>query len=210
MKTRIAILIASLAFLLSSCLIKSLHPFFKEKDVVFKKELIGTWLDQDSGKWVIAQTKIQSVGGLSNRNSVDSLLNNYSITFTEKNQNSTFLVHLFSLNNQLYVDFFPDDIKIPELIAFHLVRAHSIAKIDVFNDSISLKWFNEIWLAELFENNKIRIAHETIVDDQKDETYVLTASTEELQKFLIKYGNDPKAFTDSREILCYSLKRIKE
>ncbi len=218
MKTRIVILCALIAVIVSSCLVKSLHPFYKEKDVVFKKELIGTWVDQESGKWTISQAKIKKEGsGILGSSTVDSLLNYYTVTLTDKDGVSEFTTHLFKLNNQLFVDFFPEEISIMDLTSFHLVRTHSIAKIEVFGDSIKLKWFNEIWLANLFKNNKIRISHETISEKDKDESYVLTASTDELQKFIIKYGNDPNAFTDKpeanpkgrKEILCYSLKRIK-
>jgi hypothetical protein len=47
----------------------------------------------------------------------------------------------------------------------------------------------------LLDENKIRIRHEKIYDSDIDmNSYLLTASTEELQKFIIKYGNDPLAF----------------
>jgi len=216
MKTRIVILSVLIAVIVSSCLVKSLHPFFKEKDVVFKKGIIGTWLDQDRGKWTICQAKTGL--GIFGSQTGDSLLNYYTVSLNDKDGVSKFIAHQFKLNNQLYVDFFPDDINTPDIMSFHLVKAHSIAKIEVFADSIKLKWFNEIWLADLFKNNKIRISHETISEESKDKSYVLTASTDELQKFIIKYGNDPNAFKDKpeaepkkrEEILCYSLKRVNK
>jgi len=218
MNAKSIVFIALLGLILSGCLVKSLHPFFREKDVIFKKELIGTWVDQKSGKWIISQAKMKKKGsGTLGSNTVDSLLNYYTVTLTENGGVSSFTSHLFKLNNQLFVDFFPEEISVMDLTSFHLVRTHSIAKIEVLGDSIELKWFNEIWLADLFKNNKIRISHEIISEEDKDESFVLTASTDELQKFIIKYGNDPKAFTDKpeadskdrNEILCYSLKRIK-
>jgi len=219
MKTRIIVICAILAVVASSCLVKSLHPFYRDQDVVFKKALIGTWLDQDSGKWTISQARAKSEGSaFFGSKSVDSLRNYYLLTLTNDGGVSKFVAHLFMINGQLYVDFYPDEISLPDISYFHLVKAHSIAKIEVFADSINIKWFNEMWLAGLFENNKIRISHETISEKNKDDSYVLTASTDELQKFLIKYGNDPNAFKDGsetnskdrKEILCYSLKRIKQ
>lgn len=195
MKKRSIILCAFVVLTVSGCVVKSLHPFFTSKDLVFKKELIGTWVDQDSSLWAISQNKNN-----------DSLPANYSISFIEGEKVSKFTAHLFELSNQLYVDFFPDDISEPELTKFHLVKTHSLVKIEIFEDSLKLKWFNELWLADLFENNKIRISHEVIKDD--DDSYVLTASTDELQKFIVKYGNDPNAFED--DILCFTLKRKKQ
>ena len=75
--------------------------------------------------------------------------------------------------------------------------------------------WSEAWLADLLKNNKIRISHETIHKKYQDDSYILTASTDELQKFLIKYGNDPNAFVDhpgakdKDEIMCYYLKRVQ-
>jgi hypothetical protein len=212
MKTKNILLIVTIALLVSGCLVKSLHPFYKESDVVFNPSLIGTWLDNDSSKWVIEQSEMKKFPGES------QLQNSYKITYYEKNEASVFDTHLFKLNNQLYVDFVPSDIKIPELTGYHLVPTHSIAKVSISENEISLKWFNETWLASLFEKNKIRISHETIPNEDGDNMYVLTASTDELQKFIIKYGNDPAAFKDNSDkdkpmdqrddILCFTLKRI--
>ncbi|HNW56959.1 MAG TPA: hypothetical protein PLR88_08575 [Bacteroidales bacterium] len=212
MKPKTTLLIAAIAVLVSGCLVKSLHPFYKENDVVFDPAIVGTWLDNDSSKWVIEQSEMKKFLGESKPQ------NSYKISYYEKNEASVFETHLFKLNNQLYVDFIPSGVSVPELTGYHLVPTHSIAKVSITNGEINLKWFNETWLASLFEKNKIRISHETLPDENGDDTYVLTASTEELQKFIIKYGNDPAAFKDNsdkekpldqrEDIMCVTLKRI--
>jgi len=215
MKKRNIVLFTLLAVTLSGCLVKSIHPFYKEKDVIYDPTLVGYWLDNDSSLWTIEQLKVSSVGP---ERVVDSYKINY---FEKKDEASEFEVHLFKLNGQTYVDFIPFDINVPDMTAFHLVPTHSIAKIEMSRDSINLKWFNESWLAGLLENNKIRISHETIKGEKgNDDSYILTASTEELQKFIIKYGNDPNAFKDNSEegktdaekddIMCFTLKRVVE
>ena len=55
----------------------------------------------------------------------------------------------------------------------------------------------------LFNKNRIRIAHERIpfdLDDKNPDNFqvVLTAPTADLQKFIIKYGNDPAAFKNEK------------
>jgi len=207
MKSRIVFLSVFVAVLVSGCLVKSIHPFYKEKDVVFKKELIGIWSDQDNGKWIISQVKKN-----------DTPANYYSVILENEGGVSKFATHLFKLNNQWFVDFLPEELSEPDITAYHLVKTHSLAKIEFSGDQIKIKWFNEMWLADLFKNNKIRISHETIKGNDQDESYVLTASTEELQKFIIKYGDDPNAFIDDqdpesknrKEVFCYSLKRIRK
>lgn len=212
MKKKTILLVILLTLMVSSCLVKSLHPFYKESDVIYDPSLVGYWLDNDSSLWTIEQLKVSSVGS---ERVVDSYKINY---FEKKDEASEFEVHLFKLKGQTYVDFIPFDVNVPDMTAFHLVPTHSIAKIEMSRDSINLKWFNESWLAGLLENNKIRISHETIKG--ADDSYILTASTEELQKFIIKYGNDPNAFKDNSEdgkpdaekddIMCFTLKRVTE
>jgi|WetSurMetagenome_2_1015567.scaffolds.fasta_scaffold00213_6 hypothetical protein len=213
MKPKSILLIIAIALLVSGCLVKSLHPFYKESDVIFDPSLLGTWLDNDSSKWVLEQSVLNKFPG------EHKPQNSYKITYYEKDGPSEFEVHLFKLNSQLYVDFIPSNIKVPELAGYHLIQTHTIAKVIIADNEINLKWFNETWLTSLFEKNKIRISHETITDQNGDDTYVLTASTEELQKFIVKYGNDPAAFKDNSDkskpldqrddIMCITLKRIK-
>jgi len=77
-----------------------------------------------------------------------------------------------------------------------LVPTHSLAKIDLSGGNITISWYNEEWLIGLFNKNKIRIAHERVpydpdLKDPESMQVILTAQTGELQKFIIKYGNDP-------------------
>jgi hypothetical protein len=60
-------------------------------------------------------------------------------------------------------------------------------------------WYGEDWLEELFEQNRIRIKHETVTSPGYDRQ-VLTASTDELQKFIRKYANDPKTVEEIEAI----------
>lgn len=184
------LLLTVMAVMLQGCIVKSLHPFFKESDVIFKKELLTTWTDQDGGQWSIRPFKEKA--------------NAYEMHFLHNGEKDVvFLAHLFLLNNELYFDFLPlsDGVENESLTLFnlHLMPTHSIAKIAVLNkDEIQVKWLNEGWMWSLFDQNRIKISHEVIYDEapenDQDKTYVLTASTEELQKFVVKYGGEDAAF----------------
>lgn len=58
------------------------------------------------------------------------------------------------------------------------------------NDEFELKQFDEKFMRELVENKKIRIRHEI----RDDGTFVVTASTEELQQYIMKYSDVPEAY----------------
>lgn len=206
MKTKLIILIALVAITMSSCLVKSLHPFYNDKDVIFKPELIGNWLGKDSTSWVISQRK--TYAGLTK----DKPMNSYDIVYTDKNGISKFVAHLFSVDNHLYLDFYLPEAEGSDLAVMHLIPAHTLARVELAKNQISIKWYNEEWLMKLFKENRIRIAHEKIPydldkNDTDDFQVILTAPTTELQKFISKYGNDPAAFKDDKNDYTFVLKR---
>lgn len=199
MKKQFLPFVLMIAVLLQGCIVKSLHPFYLKTDVVYKKELINTWVDQDGHKWKINPTRENPYA--------------YEMVFTKDGNEAVFLVHLFSLNENLFLDFRPlaSDGSVNDLFEMHLLPSHSVAKVGTLsNDVIEIKWFNEEWLHNLFSQNRIKISHEVIVEENsgkdEDKTYVLTASTEELRKFLIKFGDDESAF-EGDNAMVLTLKR---
>jgi hypothetical protein len=195
MKTRNFILISLVLFLISGCFVKSLHPFYKEKEVIFKKELTGTWTGEDSSTWKIEQG--MKFTGLFKPDSPD---NSYLITFTDKKGTAKFKVHLFQLRSRYFFDFYPEEVESTnDMMTSHLVPMHTVARVDFLSGKIVIQWYNEEWLIGLFRENKIRIAHEKVPNyegktGEDNFQVVLTASTEDLQKFMLKYMDDPNAF----------------
>jgi hypothetical protein len=194
MKTKNLIMISLVIFLISGCFVKSLHPFYKENEVIYKKELTGNWEGNDSSTWKIEQGK--KYAGLFKPDIPD---NAYLITYTDKKGVARFTVHLFQLDNRYFLDFYPEEVESNnDLMAIHLVPMHTVARVDLTPGKIVIQWYNEEWLINLFRQNKIRIAHEKVpmseVKTGEDNfQVVLTASTDDLQKFMLKYIDDPNA-----------------
>ena len=199
MKTRIILLMLLLIFFLQGCLVKSLHPFYTENDIIFNKELLGKWTDKDSATWEIRQ-HMRTTGILK----PDKPDKSYEISFTDNKGTSRFAAHLFQLDDKLYLDFLPTDISCGnDFSAVHVIATHSLARVDFSGGKIMIRWYNEEWLIGLFNKNKIRIAHERVpydpdLKDPESMQVILTAQTAELQKFIIKYGNDPEAFKNDK------------
>jgi hypothetical protein len=211
MKAKAIVLIGLLAVILSGCLVKSLHSFFNESDVVYKPELNGTWIDDDSARWVITQFTFSK-----KLFEPDSLDNSYLVELYENSERpSRFNVHLFMVDGLWYLDFFPiKEDSDQEYFIYHFVPAHSLARIRFDNNnSISISWFGEDWLQKLFEENRVKISHEVVRGDETGygTQYILTASTDELKKFLAKYGDDPNVFNeeDDKNFLTLKLNRTK-
>jgi len=195
MKTKNILFIVLIAVLLPGCFVKSLHPFYLKEDLVFKKEILGTWTGADSSVWKIEQQS--KFTGLFKPDVPEQA---YLITLTDNKGTATFSVHLFKLGSKLFLDFYPREAgSNNDFMASHLVPMHTVARVEISPEKMVIQWYNEEWLIGLFRQNKIRIAHEKVPYEgvgAGDDNFqvVLTAPTAELQKFMEKYSDDPKAF----------------
>ena len=99
------------------------------------------------------------------------------------------------LEGQLYADV----CAFQENIGFNLsadddfIPVHSFAKCEMLEDGFKLEFLSEEYLENLFAENRIRLPH-LKRSDAGEKRILLTASPAELQKFMIKFGGDKKAF----------------
>jgi hypothetical protein len=195
MKRKAILFVILIGLMMSGCLVSSLHPFYKMKDKIFDEALIGNWLDTDSAVWIIQPNKTTDAFMAPER--IDST---YSIKYYEDKDALSYLqATLFVLNGQKYVDFYPDPDEEhcdSEMTSIHHIPVHTLARMQFNKDTMMFFWFGEEWLNELFENNRVRIDHETISIDSDYHSNILTAETDDLQKFILKYMNDKKTTQD--------------
>jgi hypothetical protein len=187
---------------MSSCLVSSLHPFYKSKDKIYDPAMVGYWIDGDSCIWTIHPNMV--FAGLLEDEEPDG---SYMITYYEDEERSSILTGtLFQLNGVDYVDFIPDpdeDHFTSDMTSFHHVPVHTLARVQYCKDSILLYWYGDEWLNELFEQNRIRIKNETVEMYNDYDRHLLTAPTDELQKFIKKYANDPKTAEEIDQIFAH-------
>jgi len=218
-----SLIILSLGFLLlNSCIVKSLFPFYTDSSIYFEKKFIGTWEDTENSKWEILlfQDVILKENKKNKPSELDSdqfriynkYKNGYVVYFGKDSVKSSFLAMPFKIKGQLFLDFTPiEDSEMEglknELYKMHLIGTHTLAKFDIISDNeIDIKWFSTEKLGELFEQDKIKIEHENV---GFGETVLLTASSEELEKFIKKYmasKDEDKWKTDVE----FNLKRTHE
>ncbi len=191
MKIRIFVFLIMM-FIMSACAVVSLHPLFTKDTLVFRKDMLGKWTDKDSEstEWKFEDDNDENTPG-------------YVLTYTGQKLNSNELeifeydVHLVKLGEYYFLDF--ERILSEEEESRFLsnlapwIPAHSFAKIEFKNNEMILYFFDAEKLEKLLEQQKIRIRHERIDAD----IFVLTASSEELQKFVVKYANEPEAFEEA-------------
>jgi hypothetical protein len=222
MKTRL-ILVALLATVfVSGCTVLSFYPLYTEKELIRDDRIIGKWqslnnkdiyptsenkTEIDTMIWEISYQKTvwkKKINNPFDRGSED-IPNKFTYTLriydkSVQENNTEFHLHLVKLGNYLFVDFFPEEWqKNDTFLAVHLICVHTFAKIEI-GDKLEINWFDSEFLQKLFDDNKIRIKHEN------NGVYtLLTAKPEELQKFVLKYANEDKAFSD---LMKYTLSKI--
>ncbi|WP_299766965.1 hypothetical protein [uncultured Dokdonia sp.] len=196
MKSKALILLASV-LLLNSCIVKSLQPFYTKGDISYIESLIGKWTDQKNNTWVVTSlreefTKDQKEGvklSEEDRKAFETYKDGYLITYTRKNKKAVFIAMPFKIEGQYFLDFILFDFdteSINNLAASHLIKTHSVAKIELDNNkNASFLWLTEEHLKNLFKTDKLRLKHEII---GPDEALLLTASSQELSAFLKKYN----------------------
>lgn len=190
MKVKIAIAAAFLA-ILSSC-IPSVYPLYSPDTIVKEPLLNGTWISAENDTWEFTMQDNHS----------------YRLVYTANNQPAILEAYLVKLDGQYYMDFYPVSVAANKDAIFnkgffgelekngfyfmHFFPVHTFAKVNVQGNQMGIRLFNPDFLDDLFEQRKVRIRHET----GKDGNTLLTAPTRDLQKFIIKYGNEQKAFDE--------------
>jgi len=200
-KVSIILGFAFLLIFLSSCL-NTLHPIFTEKDLAYDPKLIGTWNTEKQG------TKERVViSNLATENSVELPGNistikqkGYFVTYhDEHGDTKQYIAFLARIGKHLYFDYYPadkkGDRKLDEFFGIHFVRMHTSYRVEILNDgSFELSQLDGSYVKSLIDEKKIRISHETDADDN----ITITASTKELQQYLLKYGDESSAYESSK------------
>jgi hypothetical protein len=189
MKTK-KLLFYLLAALLGGCIpVMSLHPLYTEKDVVFEAKLLGTWVDNPNSP--------ETVWQFSDANKQEK---KYKFTFADKDgQKGLFVAHLVKLQNRLFMDVYPSEPpwneEDPNKVEWSyntlfFIPSHTFIKINSLQPELKLQLTDDDELKKLFEEKPNAIEHISIEDK-----LILTASTQKLQAFVLKYADDSRVFT---------------
>lgn len=165
-----------IALALTACA-PSLHPFFTDEDIVFNEALLGEWVN-DSGENCLFT---KSGDG------------QYGLLFMDGGP-TRFEARLIELGGATFLDLYPKPLsKEIDLYPANLVPAHTLARVTISKDSITIAMMDGDWLKGLSDRNQLELAHECINDGM----IALTAPTRELQAFALKHANDKEAFGEA-------------
>jgi len=207
MKTKSIIFLLGL-FLLNSCIVKSINPFFTRDKVEYDRTLEGHWKSKN-GEWKIISLKdeIRNSYLKDKKHSITKeldkgdvkfskedldlmkkLKDTYVVYYTYYGDEAMFIATPFKVGDQLFLDFTPFDFDsdgINSMALQHLIKTHSVCMVE-YDDSENLKfkWLSEDVVKDLMKNNKLKIKHQKI---GLDDDFVLSASSNELYRFIEKF-----------------------
>ena len=183
-----------LAAILGGCVpVMSLHPLYTEEALVFEEGLLGTWVDDPNSPEAIWEFRRP-----------EEAEKEYKLIVTdEEGKKGSFSAHLVKLGDRLFLDVYPDespcaDMEDPNKTefaynSFFLVPAHTFIKIDSIGPELKMRLTDDENMETLLKQDPNAVKFELL----KEVHIVLTASTKELQAFVLKYADDERLFGDA-------------
>ncbi len=168
---------------LAGC-VTTLNQIYTDKDLTFDKSILGDWQDADT-----PETYSLSQSGE----------NEYHLLYTnEEGIPAEFTLHLVRIDSLLFFDVFPDepDLGGNEFYEIHFLPVHSFVRVVQTDPEFLLATINSDWLDDYVQEHPGQIAGQ----DTEGEL-VLTAQTEDLQRFLIKMASTEGAFNEPGELI---------
>lgn len=215
------LIILSLILLsLTGCFLKSVNPLVTSETAITLPGLEDSWQSEDQ-RWTFIKdpTKLPelevlgpnfsgSVGLSSGGGTIFSDENIYLVLF-ENRQNlvadtTLFIGYVGDFDGDYFMDLslLTTGGENETFKSAHLFPVHSFSRVSIKNDELHIEFFKDEWIKEQIMDNRVRIKHERVkggpIDDEV--RILITASTPELQQFVMKYKSDEKAFENAIEL----------
>lgn len=182
-KRAFTLLAASAGLLLAGCLVTSVCPYYTTKDLVFEPALVGDWLEVDDNSnntWKFQKSEPQA----------------YRLILVESQKATVMNVHAFKLQDQLFLDLASIDTDV------RVIPPHYLLEVVGFTPTLKLAQLDNDWLKSYLAKHPHPVAHHLVQssDNPDDLRVVLTASTSDLQKFVLEHLKTKDAWTSAVEL----------
>lgn len=194
MKKLFPILFAAFVLILSGCGLTTLHPIFTPDDLIMDNRLLGKW-QNDETSYLFEPASHVPLSDIPEK--LQKFKTKFYVLTTGSEKNLAFLV---KIGPHYFLDVYPIEGDAQKAIdpfyKTHNVRMHTVHKLDFDSPtSFRLHNFEDSYLKDLIRKKQLRIAYTDVKkSDSDEENIVITASTKELQQFLLKYGSDANAY----------------
>lgn len=202
--------------------VTSLQPLVTSNTATIDDRLVGTWKNNDHEYTVqkffasdlykkikieLEHEKERNDNSLHEAIKKDSLLfsKSYVISFTKDDVRYEMFGSLIRLNGQLFINFTPaygsrfdssgDE---REISLTDRINTYTIARLRILNTNrMEIDFINGGYIHDQVKKGRLKIKNER--DDLYD-TFLITASTTDLQQFLEKYGKDNRFYEKQNSI----------
>ncbi len=202
-----------LAAILGGCVpVMSLHPLFTEEALVFEEKLLGTWVDDPNSPKTIWEFKRVTDSSEKDFELPPEIREKaYKLIYSDdEGKKGSFFAGLAVCFDRLFLNVCPsqfpcaqpdpnEDWTYNKLL---FILGHTFIIIDSIEPRLKMRWVTDDAMKKLLKEDPNAVKHE-IVEGKP----VLTASTKELQVFVLKYADDSRVF--AAEVVL-SRKKIKE
>lgn len=215
MKKIILLFTCAAITILPGC-ITSLHPLVTYTTAISEDRIVGSWKSDDQDYVVqkfpnsdfYKNNKKQLAGDEKDQSAEkaqrDSILLSkyYVISYTRDNLKYELGGAMTKINGQLFINFTGIDLHSPdgdsEPNLPNRLESNTIARLKFTStNSIRLDFINGEYVYDQIKAGRMKIRNER---DDLYETFLITASTNELQQFIEKYGNDDRFFNKENSV----------
>jgi len=164
----------------------SLQPFYTQLDLEADSRLNGLWSDKE-GEVTFSFEERKEKGKEKE----------YKLVVKEKDGeqevSGEFEARVVRLGAFYFLDIYPQSSKEGnEFYRAHFTRAHTIARVEISQDSIQMAFLSARWLKAKMDEKSVDTPCVEV-----DDTLMLTGTTEEVQELVFSHANDDGAFADS-------------
>ncbi len=212
------------ALLVTSCgPAESMNPLFTEAERTFDPALLGAWESKDGSgvlkfetfgdrayKVTESDPKTQEQASYEARLARlgDGLFldllpqdakvtpGSYRVRMVSTANTMSFVPHFLRVGDGVYLSLGAASFDLQrDLYDFRIVQAHWVVQAwKEGGDHLRLGLLDEEWVKKMLDERKANVGFERVGEDRKD--VVLTASTQDLQRFVVEHAKDPDAFPD--------------
>lgn len=198
--TQYILLTALLIILLTSC-VRSLYPITEdENEMIFKKELLGHWIDKDGVRYLVDSLK--APGPQIYRVEIIDPDNNSKSFGQDGSDTSYFMAVLVDIKGKFFLDCSADmeqfaNKRISETTLSSLIPSHTFIRVfSIEQNSIEIASIDHDELSTLINQKKITILHESINKDD----ILLTEKPKLMEQKLIELEKFPSVYKERNRL----------
>jgi hypothetical protein len=165
--------------------IMSLQPLYTQLDLEADSRLNGMWTDKEGDVTFSFEEGAE-----------EGKEKAYTLVVKDKDEgqeeSGEFDVRLVRLGASYFLDIYPRSSKEGnEFYRAHFTRAHTIARVEIHQDSIKMAFLSASWLKAKMMEKSVDAPYV-----KTEDALLLTGTTEEVQELVFSHANDDEAFPD--------------